>query len=193
MGLDITTQDIEELRAFRNSLDNDNIRWKEKIKEKLLSNKQLLYILDNKELQEADADPDAYFGESILPYYIISPTQSSSKNFVCYEVEFREEARYNSTIKVADIIFYCLSEQKSVIDKTTYLAKHDLMAALIQNQFNWKNFFGCQMHIVSDRPSVTDNNYATRTLIFEGEMPNNMVRTIGGKPTIINNGKLEYK
>ncbi len=192
MGLDITQQDIEELRAFRTNLDSDNIRWKEKIKEKLLANKQLLYVLDNKELIESDADPDAYFGECILPYYIIHPTQSSSKNFVCYEVEFREEARYNSTIKIADVIFYCLSEQKNVIDQTTYLARHDLMAALIQNEFNWKNVWGCQMHLVSDRPSVTDNDYATRTLVFEGEMPNNMVRTIKGKPNVINNGRLEY-
>ena len=192
MGLDITQQDIDELRNFRTSLDSDNIRWKEKIKEKLLSNRKLLYVLDNKKLLEQDADPDAYFGDSILPYYIIHPTQSSSQNFVCYEVQFREEARYNKTVKVAEIIFYCLSEQKNVIDQTTYLARHDLLAALVQNQFNYTNVFGCQMHIVSDMPSVTDNDYATRTLIFEGEMPNNMVKTINGKTTIINSGRLEY-
>ena len=186
MAIGITDNDIEELRALRTGLDNDNIRWKELIKKKLLSNKKLLYVLDNKELEESDAEPDEYFGTSILPYYIIHPTQSSSKNFICYEVEFREEARYNSVIKIANIIFYCLSEQKSVIDKTTYLAKHDLMAALIQNDFNWTNIFSCQVHLVSDRPSVTDNDYATRTLIFEGEMPNNLVKTINGKPRVIN-------
>ena len=186
MGLNITERDIEELRALRTGLDNDNIRLKELIKQKLLSDKKLLHVIDNKELEEADAEPDDYFGVNILPYYIIHPTQTRSQNFVCYEVEFSEEARYNQVIKIARIIFYCLSEQKNVVDETTYLAKHDLMGALIQNDFNWTNLFGCQVHLVSDRPSVTDNDYATRTLVFEGDMPNNLVKTVNGKPRVAN-------
>lgn len=186
MAVKLTEQEIQELRDLKTLPDDDNIRWKEHIKQRLLNNRKLIHIIDNKELEEADAEPDDYYGINILPYFIIHPTQSASKNYLCYEIQFSEEARYNSVIKIAEIIFYCMSEQKGIIEDTTYVARHDLMAAMVKDEFNWTNIFGCQVHLVSDKPSVTDNDYATRTLIFEGEMPNNLVKTRSGRTYTVN-------
>jgi len=60
-----------------------------------------------------------------------------------------------------------------------------LIGALILDTFNWCNLFGEQIHCVSDLPGVTDNDYSTRTIIFEQRTDNNLVKTRDGIPRII--------
>lgn len=165
-----------ELRAYRTNLDSDDVFCKEIIKDKLLKNNKIIYLLNNKELQDAGASNDEYFGTNILGYYMITPTQTNVQNFICYEVQFDEVARYNKKIKYGQIIFYILCEQKTLTEKTTGLARHDLIAALIMEEFNWTNCFGTQVSCISDKASVVDTDYACRTLIFEMETPNNLIK-----------------
>lgn len=178
---------VQDLLKFKTKVDNDNIRFKEIIKEKLLTNDKLIYVLNNKELQEAGAENDEYFEANIRPYYVIHPMQTDVQNFVCYETSFDEVARYNNVIKIGQIIFYVLCEQKNIIEENTGIARQDLLAAILTEQFNWSNFFGQQIHLVSDRPSVVDNDYACRTLIFEGRFPNSIAKTKDGNTMVINN------
>ena len=85
-------------------------------------------------------------------------------------------------------MFYILCDEKNGVDKLTGIARHDLLAALIIRDFNWSNLFGKQIHLISDIPSVTDNDYATRTLTFEGEFPNNIVKSdVNTKHTMVIN------
>lgn len=178
---------VQELLKFKTEVDNDDIRFKEIIKEKLLSNEKIIYVLNNKELLENDAEVDEYFGVNILPYYVVPGTQHSSQNYVCYEVSFDEVARYNKIIKMGQIIFYILCEEKTAIEEHTGIARQDLLGALIIEEFNWSNFFGNQIHLVSDRPTVIDNHYPARTLIFEGQFPNSIAKTKESKTKVINN------
>jgi len=60
-----------------------------------------------------------------------------------------------------------LCDEKNNIEKKTGIARHDLIAALIMDIFNWSNLFGERIHCISDVPSVIDNDYSCRTLIFE--------------------------
>ena len=60
------------------------------------------------------------------------------------------------------------------------------MAAIIQNLFNYDRFLGGRFQLISDKPSVTDTHYLTRTLIFIQNTDNSLVKTIGGKPKIVN-------
>ena len=175
---------VKDLRQLKNQLDSDDIRWKEVIKRKLLNNEMLIHALNNKDLEEADD----YFGVNILPYYIIHPTQTNVGNFVCFETQFDDIERGNKIFKYGQVVFYILCEQKNLIDEETYIARHDLLAALIIDEFNWTNYFGLQCHCVSNKPSVTDNDYACRTLIFELETPNNIIKTQKslGRPTNVN-------
>ena len=179
--------DIQELLKFKIKGDNDDIRFKEIIKEKLLNNEKIIYVLNNKELEDNDAEVDEYFGVNILPYYMVPGTQHNTQNFICYEVSFEEEARYNKVIKYGQIIFYILCEEKTVIEEATGIARQDLLGALIIEQFNWSNFFGNQIHLISDRPSVVDNHYPCRTLIFEGQFTNSISKTKDGSSMVINN------
>ena len=89
-----TEQDKQNLLSWRKNIDNEDIRIKEKIKELLLGNKTLIHVLNNEELEKADAEPDDYYYVNILPYYIIYPTQTNVQNYVCYETQFENSMLY---------------------------------------------------------------------------------------------------
>lgn len=183
----LTEQEIEELRNYKNVVDSDNIRFKEIIKEKLLNNQKILYALNNTNLEKINASADSYFEENIYPYYMIPDTQTNVKNFICYEVKFDETYRYNKMIKMGQIVFYILCEIKGITDALTGIARHDLLSALIIDEFNCKNYFGTQTHCISDKPSTVDAKYACRTLIFQVDSINNIVKTNNGISKVINN------
>lgn len=183
--MELTQEQIQILRDLKNNVDSDNIRYKEIIKKSLIENDLIIYLLNNKELEDVGADPSDYLGINILPAYLIHPTQHNVQNFICYEVGFREVQRYNSKMKLLQVTFYVLCEEKNNIEKRTGIARHDLLGALILDIFNWSNVFGCQIHCVSDVPSVTDNDYATRTIIFEQLTDNNLAKTRDGVARII--------
>ena len=175
--MELTSEQLSYLRNLKTLNDNDNIRFKEIIKKKLIDDPMIIYLLNNKELEDSEADPSDYLGVNILPYYLIHSTQHNCQNYICYEIQTREEHRFNKVLKIGQVIFYVLCDEKNNIEKNTGIARHDLISALIINSFNWTNLFGKQVHLVSDIPSVTDTDYATRTLTFEGEMPNNLVKS----------------
>jgi hypothetical protein len=183
---DFTKEDRQWLLSFKETVDYDGIKVKEQIKQVLLNNKYIIHVLNNKELEDEEAEPSDYFGINILPYYLISPTQTNVQNFICYTVGYKAENRYNSTVKTLLITFVILCEQKDIIDEDTSVSRTDLLAALLQDQFNYTNFFGRKAHLVSDMESVVDNSYACRTLIYEQDTDNNLVRTKNGIPQLTN-------
>lgn len=172
-----TKDDLKYLLSYKKVMDSDDIRIKQIVKKKLMSNKYIAHVLHNTQLQSSDANPEDYFGINIFPYYIIPETQHDIQNFLCYEISYDQVDKYNRSIKVLQIIFYILCHKNDVIDSETAIARHDLLAALIADQFNWTNIFGSKINLVSDRSSVVDNDYASRTLIFEQTTDNNIVKT----------------
>lgn len=184
--MEITEEQIQSLRDLKTLVDSDDIRYKDIIKKTLIENELLIYLLNNKELESVEADPSDYLGVNIIPYYIIHPTQHNVQNFVCFETETRELERYNSKFKLQRIIFYVLCEEKNNIEKKTGIARHDLIAALLIDMFNWTNLFTNKIHIISNIPSVVDNDYACRTLVFEHTTDNNLARTKNGTTSMLN-------
>lgn len=84
------------------------------------------------------------------------------------------------------MVFYILCEEKNNIEPLTGVGRHDLLGARIKDIFNYTNKFGLQCELVEDLDSVTDNDYATRTLVFEMETPKNVVKTRGGTSRVVN-------
>ena len=181
---DWTKEDSKRLASYKYIVDNDNIRIKEIIKQKLINNDDIIHVLDNKELQEKEAENDEYLWVNIIPSYIIHPTQTDSQNFICYAVGYRDVNRYNDVVKELHITFYILCEQKNLKDRDTGIARHDLLAALIQNEFNYTNFFGRKLKLTQDEESVTDNDYVTRVLTFTQTTDNNITKTKYGSSTL---------
>lgn len=71
------------------------------------------------------------------------------------------------------------------------LARHDLLASLIIDEFNWENVLGGRLCLLSDVASCV-GIFASRTLKFRVTTDNNIAKTISyGKyqiPTIVNKG-----
>lgn len=174
-----TDADQEYLLQFRNTVDSDEIKVKEQVKRKLIENKYIIHVLNNKELEEAEAEPDEYFGKAIMPYYIIEPTQTNVQNFICYTVGFNKVYVNNKVMKRLLLTFEILCEQKTAIDEDTSTARQDLLAALIKDQFNYTNIFGAKIICVENKELVVDTNYAARQLIFEQLTDNNLVKSTG--------------
>ena len=204
----ITTKEelLNKLRAYASTPDDDNIRYKEKIHDALLSNAELLYALNNEELEselfdeddnllideetgELLGEVDRYFGDSsnIRPYLFIPDTQTDVKHYVCYQVAFDELPRYPNIQKYTEITFNIFVNGKDRTDKLTGIPRHDLIASIIREKFNWSNIFGMQTHLISSKESVTDNNYLVRTLIFQITDVNSITYTqLGEKASYIN-------
>ena len=190
-----TKEDSKRLASLKYVTDNDNVRIKEIIKQKLLANDDIIHVLDNKELQEANAENDEYFGVNIRPYYMIPGTQTDSQNYICFTVGYENVERnftnssrlYNDLQRHLHITFVVLCEQKNIKDRETGIARHDLLAALIQNEFNLTNYFGRKLLLISDEESIVDAKFACRTLIFSQITDNNVTKTQYGEPSRIAN------
>ena len=197
---------LDKLCAYADNPDDDNIRYKEKIHDALLSNAELLYALNNEELEselfdednnllideetgELLGEVDRYFGDNsnIRPYLFIPETQTDVKHYVCYQVMFDELPRYPNIQKYTEITFNIFVNGKDRTDKLTGIPRHDLIASIIREKFNWSNIFGMQTHLISSKESVTDNNYLVRTLIFQITDVNSIAYTpLGEKASYIN-------
>ena len=204
----ITTKEelLNKRRAYAETPDDDNIRYKEKIHDALLSNVELLYALNNEELEselfdednnllideetgELLGEVDRYFGDNsnIRPYLFIPDTQTDVKHYICYQVMFDELPRYQNVQKYTEITFNIFVNGKDRTDKLTGIPRHDLIASIIREKFNWSNIFGMQTHLISSKESITDNNYLVRTLIFQITDVNSITYTpLGEKVSYIN-------
>ena len=204
----LTTKEdlLDKLRAYANNPDDDNIKYKDIIRKALLKCPELLYALNNNELEpelfdedgnllinedtgELLGEVDRYFGDNsnIRPSLFIPDTQTTVNSYVCYQVMFDELPRYNSTQKYTNITFTIFVNGKDRTDKLTGIPRHDLIASIIREQFNWSNIFGMQTHLVSSKESTTDNDYLVRTLIFQTTDTNSITYTpLGEKPLSIN-------
>lgn len=194
---------LSKLRAYNKNPDDENIQYKKKIEKALLSNPCLLYALNEKDLESelfnkngninwelnkdlGEYEPlgewDRYFGSdsNIRPYLFIPDTQTEVKHYICYQVAFDETPRYQDTLKYTNITFTIFVHGNDRDDKLTGIPRHDLIASIIRERFNWSNIFGMQTHLISSRESTTDNNYLVRTLVFQVVDTNGIVKTANG-------------
>ena len=200
----VTKNDLlNKLRAYSKTPDDDNIVYKKKIEKALLSNPCLLYALNEKDLESELFDDDGninwewnedtkeyeplgewdrYFGgtSNIRPYLFIPDTQTDVKHYICYQVSFDEMPRYQDTLKYTNITFTIFVHGNDRNDKLTGIPRHDLIASIIRERFNWSNIFGMQTHLISSKESTTDNNYVVRTLVFRLVDLNGTLQTING-------------
>lgn len=172
MGL--TNEELSQLRALKRNAEDDNIRYKQIIKEKILDNKKIIHVLDNKSLDEDT--PDEYYGVNIFPCYCVPEVASKVDNYICFETGFDTLSTENELIKYFRIYFYVLCNTKNITDKDTGIPKHDLLGDLIIEQFNYNVFIQGQVKLVSDMPISLDDNYCCRVLTFETQTTNSIAR-----------------
>lgn len=199
---------LNKLRSYATSQDDDNIRYKEKIKNSLLKCPELLYALHELELEdelftktengdivlnisedgELLGEVDRYFGKdsNIRPYLFVPETQTNIKHYICYQVGFDDIPRYEVTQKYNEVVFNIFVNGKDSIDECTGIPRHDLIASIIREKVNWSNIFGRHAKLISSKESTTDNDFLVRTLVFQIVDTNSIVETIDGKTGVYN-------
>lgn len=199
---EINTKDelVSKLSALAVNPDDACLRCKEIIKDQLLHCPELLYLFNETSFEQElfdengnlmpDGDWDMYYGEhgNIRPYVYIPDTQTQIKHFLCYRVQFSDLPEYNRIEKYVEITFYVFCNGEDIIEPNTGLCRHDLIASMIREKFNWSNAFGTQCRIISDAENVTYNYFLTRTITLQLNLLNSIVKTnLGGQTSVINN------
>lgn len=208
----VTKNDLlNKFRTYKITPDDENIQYKKKIEKALMLNPCLLYALNEKSLESELFDDDGninwewnedtkeyeplgewdrYFGgtSNIRPYLFIPDTQTEVKHYICYQVSFDEMPRYQDTLKYTNVTFTIFVHGNDRNDKLTGVPRHDLIASIIRERFNWSNIFGMQTHLVSSKESTMDNNYLVRTLVFQVVDTNGIHKTTDKKSSIMNYG-----
>lgn len=183
---------IAKLIQYAESPDDDNIRYKNKIRDILINTPELLYALHSKDLENelfdedgnlnTEGEWDRYFGESSLirPYLYFPETSTDVGNYICYQTMFNELVRGNVVEKYLDITFTIFVHKGDLIDKYTGIPRHDLIAAIIREKFAWRAFEVSKTKPTFNKESTMDNTYLVRTLQFEMVLPNEMSVTRKG-------------
>ena len=209
----VTKNDLlNKLRAYKTTPDDENIQYKKKIEKALMLNPCLLYALNEKSLESELFDDDGninwewneetkeyeplgewdrYFGSNsnIRPFLFIPDTQTEVKHYICYQVSFDEMPRYNNIEKYTLVTFTIFVHGSDRMDKWTGIPRHDLIASIIREKFNWSSIFGMQTKLISSKESTTDNNYVVRTLVFQLLDLNGIVYTPYDQETMIRNNE----
>lgn len=203
----VTKEDLlNKLRSYNVTSDDDNIKYKNIIKKALLNCPELLYSLNSKELEnelfdedgnllcdkqtgELLGEVDRYFGDNSLirPSLFIPDTETKVNSYICYQVMFDELPKYNNVQKYTEIFFNVFVNGNDRTDKATGIPRHDLIASIIRERFNWSNIFGMQTKLISCKEGLTDNNYLSRTLVFQIADVNGITNTPFNGKTTINN------
>jgi hypothetical protein len=186
---------LKKLRDYSINPDDDTIRIKELIREMFLHCPELLYAIHNEKLEselftedgklnvDEDGEPlgawDEYFGDSsnIRPFLFLPETQDETRNFICYQVSFKESPRYNSAMRYCLVTFNIMIHPNDVMDNFTGIPRHDLLASIIRENFAWTGLTTASAVPVQDVEQTSDMKYLIRTLQYQVELPNAIVKT----------------
>ena len=175
---------IERSHRQGDGLAYDDIdSYKYIIMDILTKNQDILKTLHNKDFEQEDKkingllNGDLYRDVNIFNFLKIPDTQSVSKNYICFEVDDMEQVRYNEALITKNITFRTVAFEDDI--KTDWgIARQDLLAMIIKNEFDWSNVFGMHVSKIYDRGRVSEDGYYYRELIYETTVPNNLVNKL---------------
>lgn len=160
--------------------DDDIIRKKRRIKKALYSDPDIIEALNSATLDPEC--PDEYLDIHIYDYIKIPGTQDEVKNMICFDIDDINISEFNNIHKQQVITFVSIVHEDDI--KTDYnMSRHDLLAYIIKDIFNWSDFLGgTQFKLISSRTEIVDVKYYVRTQKFKSITPNSL---INGNPSRI--------
>lgn len=174
----MTEERLKVLSDVQDHLEHDDIIYiKSKILETLLSDPDIIEMLDNQELIRQEAIPEDYYGVNIFSFLKIPDTQSTVKNYICFDVNDTEPAYYNNLMVTKQVIFRCASHEQSVFTKYG-IDRQDILGYLVKDDFQWHNKCGYQMKKTYDGGRIAENGFYYRELHFQIVMPSGYIQKV---------------
>lgn len=162
------------IRDMQN-IEDDVASMKRLIRDKLISDPDIIETLNNHELDPSS--PDEYLNKNIFAYIRVPSVQDVARNFICFAVDDIEDHRTNSVMKVQYIQFVVFCHGEDI--NTPYgIERHDLIGYIIRDLFHWSTMFGMTAKLIYNRESTTDTNYSCRTLKFELTRTNSLNKAV---------------
>ena len=186
---------LNKLRAYTSNPDDDNIRIKNQIKDLFLHCPELLYALNDKELEnelfnidgslnvDENGEPlgewDRYFGDTSLirPFLFVPNIQTDTKNYICYQTSYSNLVNGNNMEKKLIITFTIIVNGHNKVDNLTGIPRHDLIAGIIREKMAWVGLDISTPVPISDIETTTDKNYLVRTIEYLVILPNSITKT----------------
>ena len=167
---------IERSQGEQNGAGLDDIvRLKHKIMQELTSNVDLLRALHNNELEAKivnwdNPNGDIYRDVNIFDFLKLPSLKDEIFNYVCFEAIMTSS--YNNDFIITDIIFRSVSHANDM--KTDWgIQRHDLLALIIKNEFDWTNKLGMTLVKISDDGKIGEDDFYYREIVYEAMIPNN--------------------
>jgi hypothetical protein len=148
-------------------VDSEVLEYKRKITNKLVSISDIFTYIKN----ESITTPGEMVGKNIYSFMKVPDPTVYVKNYICFNYSSITSTK-NSSFKNCSVTIGVVCHEDDI--KTTYGNRHDVLAAIITENFNWSNFLGFELELVSDVESIQDNKYHARTLKFVNKSQNSL-------------------
>lgn len=148
---------------------SDNITYKNKIMNKLCSISDIVTLINNPNITQDN--PDKMRETHILSRMKIPNTTLTAKNYICFDFNSRIYSR-NEVLKNITINVGVICHESEI--KTVWGNRHDVLAGVITDAFNWSRFLGFELEQVSDKEDILEKEYYARTLTFQNLAPNSL-------------------
>lgn len=148
---------------------SDNITYKNKIMNKLCSIADIVTLINNPNINQNN--PDKMRETHIFSRMKMPNTTLTAKNYICFDfnskIYSRNEVLKNITIHIGII---CHEDEINTI----WGNRHDVLAGVITDAFNWSDFLGFELEQISDKEDILEKEYYARTLTFQNLAPNSL-------------------
>ncbi|MDF2885237.1 MAG: hypothetical protein K0R54_5809 [Clostridiaceae bacterium] len=119
--------------------------------------------------------PSQMKNNNIYSYLKIPNSTLQVKNYICFDFSSRKSP-VNSTFKNVNINVSIICHETDL--KTSWGNRHDVLSGVIIDAFNWSNFLGFELELVSDNEKILENDYHMRTLQFNNLTTDNFINKV---------------
>jgi hypothetical protein len=163
------------IRDIQN-VDNDIIRVKQSVKNRLWKDADVIEALHNSKLSpDTDGSCSDALDVNIFDYIRIPDTQDEVRNFICFDVEDDRESYTNNLTKIMSMQFFCISHEDDI--KTEFgIPREDVLGYLVTDIVGWSDFLGngTRWKKYYDKTEIIDVKWHARIIKFKTESPNNI-------------------
>jgi hypothetical protein len=150
---------------------SDVIEYKNRIISKLIEIPDVYILINNPNITK----PSDMINKNIFPRMKIPNTTMTVKNYICFNYNSRKYPN-NDVLKDVTINIGIISHESDI--KTVWGNRNDVLAGVVIDAFNWSDFLGFQLELVSDTESTLENDYYARTLQFKNITPNSFMNKV---------------
>ena len=146
---------------------SDIMKYKSKVMAKLIECPEVFQLIDNREITSSDE----LINKNIFSRMRVPDTSDTVKNYICFDIRARGSS-YNDLYKNITVNVVIICHEGDIA--TPWGNRHDVLAGVIIDLFNWSNFLGLELELLSDDEDIMEKKFNIRTLQFKNLVLNSI-------------------